>query len=134
MRRPAAVPGRGAAAEKLYGSEHREHRAALSTCAWPAGGGGRGMKGWSCPDATAGGGAARLERDCHQVWIAAAGLEGEGSECFGYDDVSPGHDWAPAFVSGWTGRRWPGGGGRLRRCTPGCPRRFWAFAACGLTR
>lgn len=77
-----------------------------------------------------------LERDCPQVLESAAvGLVGEGSECFGYDDaISRDHDWGPGFCLWLDREAMAGGGGRRRQCTPRCPRCFWAFAACGLTR
>ena len=60
----------------------------------------------------------------------AAGLAGEGSECFGYDDViSRDHDFGPSCCIWLTKEDYEMHGERLQRCLAGLPGEFMGFKA-----
>lgn len=72
-----------------------------------------------------------IERACGEALPhLAAGLVGEGSECFGFDDgLSRDHDWGPAFCLWLTRDDMARFGDRLRAIYAELPKEF-----CGFTR
>ena len=69
-------------------------------------------------------------RDKFGVYMGriAAGLVGEGSECFGFDDeFSRDHDWGPAFCIWLPEQDFKSIGGKLQKAVLNLPRTFMGF-------